>query len=351
MQLSFDPRDRNACTSVIATIAALHGSLPFDEANANGAFGYRLEVRGDTDLRMPTLEGVAQADRLLEPDAPDPAEAFAGGASAEQAFGAAPLVPTASPSPSPANAATSPATAPAGTQGDGTAAPAASDTGPTATTGSAASPSNPGGVEVDANGLPWDGRIHSGPADKKPKNGDGTWRKKRGVDDSTVAAVEGELRAALGAPAAIVPVAPVTEAPAAPVPPPPPVAAAAPVPASPTPAPVAAAPAPAPVAPQPTPAPAGTASGPAAVTTVAETGNAAPAAATPAPPSPAPSPAAPASNFAELMRKITGLQAAGTLTVEGTAEISAALGISGVRDLITRPDLVPSFDALLPVAP
>lgn len=49
------------------------------------------------------------------------------------------------------------------------------------------------------------------------------------------------------------------------------------------------------------------------------------------------------------MRKITGLQAAGHLTVEGTAEISQALGISGVRDLITRPDLVPSFDALLPV--
>jgi hypothetical protein len=49
------------------------------------------------------------------------------------------------------------------------------------------------------------------------------------------------------------------------------------------------------------------------------------------------------------MRKITGLQAGGNLSVEQTAEISAALGISGVRDLITRPDLVPAFDALLPV--
>ena len=336
MQLSFDPRDRNACTSVIATIAALHGSLPFDEANANGAFG-SVEIRGDTDLRLPQFaEGGTQAERLLEPDAPDPAEAFAGGASAEQAFAAPPLAATA-PTPSPANAATSPATAPAGTQGDGTAAPAASVTGPTAATPSVASPSNPGGVDVDANGLPWDGRIHSGPTDKKPKNADGTWRKKRGVDDATVAAVEAELRAALGAPAAAAPAIGLPDRPvqwslagaAAAVPPPPPAAAAAPVPASPIPAPAAAAPAPAPAAAPPTPAPAVTASGPAVATTA---------------------PSGPASTFAELMRKITSLQAAGTLTVEGTAEISAALGISGVRDLITRPDLVPSFDALLPVS-
>lgn len=312
MQLSFDPRDRNACTSVIATIAALHGSLPFDEANANGAFG-SVEIRGDTDLRLPQFnEGGTQAERLLEPDAPDPAEAFAGGASAEQAFAAGPTVPAAPAAPTAAE--------PAGS----TAAP---------TSASVSSP-NPGGVDVDGNGLPWDGRIHSGPADKKPKNADGTWRKKRGVDDATVAAVEAELRAALGAPAAAapapaVPVPPVAEAPAAAVPPPPPAAAAAPVPASPIPAPAAAAPAPAPAAAPPTPAPAVTVSGPAAATTA---------------------PSGPASTFAELMRKITSLQAAGTLTVEGTVEISAALGISGVRDLITRPDLVPSFDALLPVS-
>lgn len=314
MQLSFDPRDRNACTSVIATIAALHGSLPFDEANANGAFG-SVEIRGDTDLRLPQFnEGGTQAERLLEPDAPDPAEAFAGGASAQDAFGAGPT-PAA------------PAALPVSPAADTAAAT-------TPTPAPAASPPNPGNVEVDKSGLPWDGRIHSGPADKKPKNGDGTWRKKRGVDDATVAAVEAELRAALGAPAAAapapaVPVPPVAEAPAAAVPPPPPAAAAAPVPASPIPAPAAAAPAPAPAAAPPTPAPAVTASGPAVATTA---------------------PSGPASTFAELMRKITSLQAAGTLTVEGTAEISAALGISGVRDLITRPDLVPSFDALLPVS-
>lgn len=317
MQLSFDPRDRNAATAALAALLALHPDIdpPF------------MTISGEN---VGSLEGATQAQRLLEPDAPDPAEAFAGGASAQDAFGAAPLAGT-GPTPSPANAATSPATAPAGTQGDGTAAPAAPVNGPTATTTSVASPSspNPGGVEVDKSGLPWDGRIHSGPADTKPKNADGTWRKKRGVSDDEVAAVTAELRAALNAPAApIVPVAPVEAAAAAPVPPAPPVPAA-PVSASPAPAPVAAAPTPAPAAPAPTPAAAGTASGP-AVATTANSG--------------------PATTFAELMRKITGLQTAGQLTVEGTAEIAQALGITGVRDLITRPDLVPSFDALLPVA-
>lgn len=328
MQLSFDPRDRNAATAALAVILALNPEIKVPGTVMTGE-QFRANVREAVESFD---EGGTQAERLLEPDAPDPAEAFAGGASAEQAFAAPPLAATA-PTPSPANAATSPVTAPAGTQGDGTAAPAASVTGPTAATPSAASPSNPGGVEVDGNGLPWDGRIHSGPADKKPRNGDNTWRKKRGVDDATVAAVEAELRAALGAPAAApapaVPVPPVAEAPAAAVPPSPPAAAAAPVPASPIPAPAAAAPAPAPAAAPPTPVPAVTASGPAVATTA---------------------PSGPASTFAELMRKITSLQAAGTLTVEGTAEISAALGISGVRDLITRPDLVPSFDALLPVS-
>lgn len=281
MQLSFDPRDRNAATAALAAVLALHPDI---EAPSG------VTVTGSTDLHVRSI---------VADDLPDPAAAFAGGASAEDAFGA----------------------------------------GPTPAAPAVAPPANAGGVEVDKSGLPWDGRIHSGPADKRPQNADGTWRKKRGVSDDEVAAVEAELRAALNAPAAApapaAPVAPIAEAPAAPVPPAPPAAPvpasppAAPVPASPPPAPVAAAPVPAPAAPPPTPAAVGTASGPAAATTANS---------------------APATDFAGLMRKITGLQAAGQLTVEGTAEISAALGISGVRDLITRPDLVPSFDALLPVS-
>lgn len=59
---------------------------------------------------------------------------------------------------------------------------------------------------VDARGLPWDLRIHSG---NREMTSDGKWRKRRGVDDETVAAVEAELRGK----ATINPVAPAPAAP------------------------------------------------------------------------------------------------------------------------------------------
>ena len=72
----------------------------------------------------------------------------------------------------------------------------------------------------DSEGLPWDARIH---ASSKALVADGSWRKKRGVDDALVAQVTAELRAAsqVGLPAA--PAVPVPPAPSAtiPVPPPP----------------------------------------------------------------------------------------------------------------------------------
>jgi hypothetical protein len=121
---------------------------------------------------------------------------------------------------------------------------------------------------VDTAGLPWDERIH---AKTKATIGDGTWRKKRGVDDATVAAVEAELRARSAPPMpavappmpAVAPVAPpimppVAVAPPAPVVPPmPAVAAVAPPPPMPAPAPepVQAAVAVAPPPPMPAPAP------------------------------------------------------------------------------------------------
>lgn len=49
----------------------------------------------------------------------------------------------------------------------------------------------PAPPETDASGLPHDERIHAG---SKALNADGTWRKRRGVDDETVASVEAELR-------------------------------------------------------------------------------------------------------------------------------------------------------------
>lgn len=48
----------------------------------------------------------------------------------------------------------------------------------------------------DANGLPWDERIH---ASTKAKNADGSWRYRKGVADTQKSKVEKELRAALAA--------------------------------------------------------------------------------------------------------------------------------------------------------
>lgn len=67
-----------------------------------------------------------------------------------------------------------------------------------------------GGVELDKNGLPWDGRIH---AESKAKIADGTWRKKRNLDPAILATVEAELRAVMGA-APAAPLAPVAPIPA-----------------------------------------------------------------------------------------------------------------------------------------
>lgn len=301
MQITFDPRDPNACASVLAMIGALHPEL---------------------DSR-PVISGTIETtlDAAAAFDSPSPEAAF-------------PPVPAA-PTVAPAIPVTS---APAGTPENGTAPtapPVGSDNGPAAPI--PASPSS--GVELDADGLPWDGRIHSGPADKRPKNADGRWRSKRGVDDATVASVTAELRQVMGAPA-----------------PSPTPAAAEPAPASPPPAPVATAPTPAPAAPPPTPAAVDTASGPAVATTANETPGNAPVASpapgtagatTPTPP-PAPSPAAAVSTFADLMKKVTRMQTAGLVTVEQTSQIAQSLGLTGLRDLMNRPDLVGAFDALLP---
>lgn len=56
---------------------------------------------------------------------------------------------------------------------------------------------NPAGL--DKTGLPWDDRIHSS---NKAFVADGTWRKRRGVDDAFVAQVEAELRVIMNIPAA-----------------------------------------------------------------------------------------------------------------------------------------------------
>lgn len=71
------------------------------------------------------------------------------------------------------------------------------------------------GSGLDSTGLPWDGRIHSS---NKGKKADGTWNKRRGVQEPEIKSVEAELRASMSVQAPVVQT-PVTQAPAQPVPP------------------------------------------------------------------------------------------------------------------------------------
>lgn len=334
MQLAFDPRDRNQVAHVLALLNVIH----------------------------PNLDASMAVDFLApEPPVPEPAEAF-DGISPAQAFDAPPAPPA-----PPVAAAVPPA--------------------PPATP--AAPPAPPAGVVVDAKGLPWDKRIHASPATLN--KADNIWRRKRGLDAAVEAQVVAELLQVMAAPAPLAsdgappaPEAAAAESTTAP-PAPPSTPAAADTgagPAAATPA-AEAPPAPPPPAPPAPPAPPvvhhdalatavadGWAPHPTdplyywrgtevALIADVEARYPAPAVlvqggeivAPPVPPAPPAPPAAtgPVASFADLMRKITGMQTAGTLTVERTTQISQELGITGVRDLMHRADLIPAFDAKLPV--
>lgn len=72
-----------------------------------------------------------------------------------------------------------------------------------------------GAAVLDKNGLPWDDRIHAG---SRTKNADGSWRTKRGVDETLLANVTSELKALMGIPTAVSAVpapAPIADTPAA----------------------------------------------------------------------------------------------------------------------------------------
>lgn len=78
-------------------------------------------------------------------------------------------------------------------------------------------PATPSAVALDANGLPWDARIHSS---SKEKVKAGTWKYRRGVDDAAITQVEAELRQLMAIPApAPAPVATPAPAPVVPAPP------------------------------------------------------------------------------------------------------------------------------------
>lgn len=214
-------------------------------------------------------------------------------------------VPVAAPLAPPAAALAAPVSAP----------PAPAPTAPSATTLPTTAANDPAeqllqaaalaqanGVVVDANGIPWDARIHGS---TKALNEDKTWRKKRGVEASLVEAVTAELRGIMSAPQRMAEAQAEVERadvmdPAA--------AFGGPAPA----------PAPVPAPPAPVPAP---------------------------PPAPAPD----ASNdFARVMKVVLAKQAAGTITTELVTTIAQQVGLTSVRDLASRPDLIPVFEAMLP---
>lgn len=217
--------------------------------------------------------------------------------SAAQVFGGA-AVPVPPPVPSTAAVVPLPTAPAAPTPGLPTPPPAAVPSAPSpavtaaAPTAPAAPTSPAGGVELDIDGLPWDNRIHaSGEGGKRPKNADGRWRKKRGVnDEALVKRVENELRAAMVAPGAAV-TAPPSSASSAVVPTPPPAAA--------------------PTAPS-------------------------------APPTPPAPPAAPAADtFATLMARLGPPMAQGKITMEAVCGLLAPFGLTAPAQLAARPDLVP----------
>ncbi len=186
-------------------------------------------------------------------------QALAANTAALQALTAALSSSNVHPHPAPTSAPFTAAVAPVPTapveSTDGAPAPTTAFAQPAATAPLPAAPAAPLTVspaasgERDSKGMPWDGRIH---ASSKAKVADGSWRYKRGVDDTVIAPIEAEIRAALGAPAvavggaapafgahpffeqpapaAAVPPAPIPAAPAPVVAPPPAASVAVPVP-------------------------------------------------------------------------------------------------------------------------
>lgn len=148
---------------------------------------------------------------------------------------------------------------------------------------------------LDKDGLPWDDRIH---ASSRVKVADGTWRKRRGIDEATVATVEAELKALMGLP----------------VPP----------------------------APAPVPTPAAAFTAPAvAVLPASPT----PIAAVPAPPPPAPVDDKQA--FVQLIAKASAALNAKTLTQEQLTAAVVAAGVPSLPLLSNRPDLIPTVSTTL----
>lgn len=153
------------------------------------------------------------------------------------------------------------------------------------------------GVELDADGYPWDHRIH---AETKTKIADGTWKKKRGVDPERVAEIREEFKRTAAIPIGIAPIVDL--------------------------APAAIPPAPAAAVPDVPPAPA-----PLAETVIAPV------------PAAAEKPSNPALLFASTMALYAKCESAGKVGKGAGDQWAKAAGLPGLSALITRPDLCGQF--------
>lgn len=166
------------------------------------------------------------------------------------------------------------------------------------------------GTELDADGLPWDHRIHA--ESKATNKGDGKWKAKRNVAAELVTAVQAEHRAILGI-AAPNPFAGLKTAGELGI-------------GSPAPSPVPAVP----VVPSPPPVP--------PVPVAAST--------TP----PAPSGAQPVISFSELIPKVTAALAAQTIDQAKVLTVLSAHGVATLPGLMAHPHLVGSVALALGLA-
>lgn len=192
---------------------------------------------------------------------------------------------------------------------------------------------------LDAEGLPWDERIHSS---NHKQSANGVWMKRRGVLPTIDAQVRAELRQTYPAPAPSLTAAQRTMQAAVSegLIPSPPVSTAVPVPPAPTAVAVPAPPvaAPATDAPSATPQPSASANTP---DSGANTGNTASATS-------AASPSNGPAEFQRVMQKLagpTGYQPTGKVTLEQTNGIVAAMGLTGLADLLKNPYRIPEFEA------
>lgn len=158
------------------------------------------------------------------------------------------------------------------------------------------------GIDVDSDGVPWDGRIH---ASSRAKVAGGQWRMKRGVDPETITVVTGELRQMLTLGAEV---------------PPPPISIVPPAPFVPNVVP------PVPQVPTIPTVSAGAAAGA------------------------SPSSATPPNAFFSLMKGITAGYAAKTLTQDMISAAVTSVGVPSLPMLVQRPDLIPGVATALGIA-